>query len=74
MRLIPEFLKLQMLKWQRKNLHDKWLEDWRYFVTDETMTVEEVNGEFQGLKLPKDVINKIYHDNAVRWFNISSEN
>ena len=58
----------------RKNLHDKWLEDWRYFVTDETMTVEEVNGEFQGLKLPKDVINKIYHDNAVRWFNISSEN
>ena len=58
----------------RKNLHDKWLEDWKYFVTDETMTVEEVNGKFQGLKLPKDVINKIYHDNAVRWFNISSEN
>jgi predicted TIM-barrel fold metal-dependent hydrolase len=57
----------------RKNLHDKWLEDWRYFVTDEVMAVDEVNGDFQGLKLPKDVIDKIYHDNAVRWFNISSD-
>lgn len=57
----------------KADLHAKWLEDWKYFVTDELMSVDEVNGEFQGLKLPKDVINKIYHDNAVRWFNITSE-
>src|SRR5690606_22956997 len=33
--------------------HEKWLEDWKYFVTDEMMRVDEVSGEFQGLKLPK---------------------
>ncbi|HMG91788.1 MAG TPA: amidohydrolase family protein [Chryseolinea sp.] len=57
---------------EKEGLHSKWLEDWKYFVTDEIMSVGEVNGEFQGLKLPKDVINKIYHDNAVKWFNIQS--
>ena len=58
----------------RKDLHDHWMRDWKYFATDQTLTVPEVNGEFQGLQLPKDVINKIYHDNAVRWFGIPSEN
>ncbi|HEX5170966.1 MAG TPA: amidohydrolase family protein [Cyclobacteriaceae bacterium] len=54
----------------RKYVHEKWLEDWKYFVTDEVMTAKEVNGEFKGLKLPKEVINKIFHDNAVKWFKL----
>jgi len=54
----------------RKNLHERWLSDWRYFVTDETMTVSEVNGEFKGLKLPKEVIDKIYRSNAREWFKL----
>lgn len=58
----------------RSDLHKKWLDDWKYFATDEVMSVEEVNGEFQGLKLPKEVINLIYHDNAIRWFGIPDEN
>ena len=58
----------------KTELHDHWLRDWKYFATDEMMTVGEVNGEFQGLKLPKEVIDKIYHDNAVKWFGIPSEN
>jgi predicted TIM-barrel fold metal-dependent hydrolase len=54
----------------KKYVHQQWLDDWKYFVTDEIMTVEEVNGQFKGLKLPKEVIKKIYHDNAVKWFKI----
>ena len=54
----------------KKNLHERWLADWKYFVTDETMTSSQVNGPFQGLKLPKDVIDHIYYKNAVRWFKI----
>ena len=54
----------------KKYVHEQWLADWIYFVTDEKMTAEEVNGEFKGLKLPKEVINKIFHDNAVKWFKI----
>lgn len=56
---------------QSKNeLHQRWLSDWKYFVTDQPMTVDEVDGEFQGLKLPKNVIDDIYYNNAVKWFNI----
>ena len=54
----------------KNNLHHTWTEDWRYFTTDEKMTNSVVDGEFSGLKLPKEVIDKIFHHNAVRWFKI----
>jgi predicted TIM-barrel fold metal-dependent hydrolase len=54
----------------RRNLHERWLADWKYLVTDETMTSSQVNGSFQGLKLPRDVVDHIYYKNAVRWFKI----
>lgn len=57
----------------RRNLHERWMADWKYFVTDEMMTSPQVNGEFQGLKLPADVVDRIYRKNAVKWFNIPSE-
>lgn len=54
----------------KAHLHQTWVNDWKYFVTDEVMTVDEVNGDFRGLKLPKEVIDKIYYANAIRWFKI----
>ena len=54
----------------KKNLHKRWLADWKYFVTDETLTADEVNGTFPGLKLPKEVVDKIYRLNATHWFKI----
>lgn len=56
---------------KKKDLHETWISDWKYFVTDETMTVKDVNGSFQGLKLPRIVIDKIFRENAVRWFGMS---
>lgn len=47
-----------------------WQRDWKYLVSDEWMEVGDVNGKFQGLKLPKDVVDKIYYHNAVRWFKM----
>jgi predicted TIM-barrel fold metal-dependent hydrolase len=52
----------------RKKMHKKWVEDWRYLVTDMKMTVPEVNDEFQGLALPRQVIVKIYRINAEKWY------
>jgi predicted TIM-barrel fold metal-dependent hydrolase len=54
----------------KKYIHETWMNDWKYFVTDEMMTSTSVNGEFQGLKLPREVIDKIYRKNAVRWFRM----
>lgn len=50
-----------------KELHEVWYRDWRYFVTDDTLESNLVNQKFQGLKLPKDVVDKIYYQNAVKW-------
>ena len=39
--------------------------DWRYFATDDTF--EYLGHTVQGLNLPRPVLKKLYHDNAVRW-------
>jgi hypothetical protein len=55
---------------EKRDLHNTWINDWKYFVTDDTLTSPHVNGEFQGLKLPKEAIDKIYRENARKWFKI----
>lgn len=55
---------------EKKSLHETWLNDWKYFVTEDTLTSPHVNGEFRGLKLPKKVIDKIYRENAMKWFKM----
>jgi predicted TIM-barrel fold metal-dependent hydrolase len=54
----------------KKDLHERWLSDWKYFTSDEVMTVPDFSGEFKGLQLPKEVVNKLYNDNAVKWYNL----
>ncbi len=49
-------------------LHQTWVNDWKYFVTDDEMTSNLINGKFQGLKLPKEVVDKIYAKNARKWY------
>jgi hypothetical protein len=39
--------------------------DWRYFATSDSF--EYSNHKIQGLELPKPVLRKLYHDNAVHW-------
>ncbi len=45
-----------------------WTRDWEFMTTDNEMSSWEVDGKFKGLKLPKEVIEKIYYKNAVKWF------
>jgi Amidohydrolase len=54
----------------KNEVHNLWLSDWEYFVTDKKLTNQRVNGTFIGLHLPKKVIDKIFHNNAVKWFKI----
>jgi len=51
----------------KKNIHDSWIRSWRFFTTDEMIVGSEVDGEFKGLKLPREVIDKIYRKNAEKW-------
>lgn len=45
-----------------------WTRDWKFLTSNEAMTSWEVDGEFSGLRLPKEVIDKIYFKNAVTLF------
>jgi hypothetical protein len=49
--------------------HSKWLSDWKYLTSDSTMTVSIIKGTFKGLALPKDVINRVYFENANSLFH-----
>ncbi len=51
-------------------IHNTWLDDWKYFTGDEMMTSDAFRGSFQGLKLPREVVDKIYFKNAVNWYKI----
>lgn len=52
----------------RKSSHDIWLRDWKFFTTNEVMNSPGFEGDFKGLKLPREVIDKIYYKNAEIWF------
>ena len=49
-------------------VHRAWLDDWKFFCTEDTMRSQAFDGVFKGLKLPKTIVNKIYYTNAVNWF------
>lgn len=49
-------------------VHEEWLNDWNFLTTDRTISSWKVNGEFKGLKLPREVVEKIYFKNAEKLF------
>ncbi len=57
----------------RKHLHEVWLRDWEFFVTDHVTAGRDFDGSFRGLKLPKEIVDKIYHGNAERWYPLTRQ-
>lgn len=51
-------------------VHQAWLNDWRFFCTEDTMRSKSFDGVFRGLKLPKTVVDKLYYTNAVNGFKL----
>jgi predicted TIM-barrel fold metal-dependent hydrolase len=54
----------------RKRMHETWADDWKYFTSDEEMTSGKFKGTFTGLRLPKEVVDKIYNKNAINWYKL----
>ena len=48
--------------------HQNWLRHWRFFVSGDSMRVPKVDEAFRGLRLPREVVDKIYRKNAEKWF------
>ncbi len=51
-------------------MDNNWKRDWQFFVTDDVMENNLIDTSFQGLKLPASVVDKVFYDNAIRWFGI----
>ena len=54
----------------QNRMHETWLKDWKYLVCDNNMKSNLIDGNFKGLKLPKDVVDKIYAQNAKKWYKL----
>jgi len=52
----------------KRHAHEVWTRDWRYLATDETQRVAVIEADVRGLALPREVIDKVYYQNAVRAF------
>lgn len=52
----------------QNRMHQTWLSDWEYLVTSHKMTSNLIDGEFSGLKLPQEVVDRIYAGNARKWY------
>ncbi|MFZ0390470.1 MAG: amidohydrolase family protein, partial [Calditrichia bacterium] len=52
----------------KNQVHEKWLEDWKYYTTADSMKVDELDNKFTGLQLPAEVIDKIFRENALKTF------
>jgi hypothetical protein len=51
-----------------RQAHENWLRHWQFFTSGSKMKVPKVEKEFKGLKLPREVVDKIYRRNAEKWF------
>jgi predicted TIM-barrel fold metal-dependent hydrolase len=49
-----------------KEWENTYAHDWRYFATSDRLEYQRM--AIRGLDLPPPVLQKLYHDNAVRWF------
>ena len=54
--------------------HEIWTDDWKYFTSDEEMASPAFKGKFKALHLPKEVVNKIFYDNAAKWYKLEKSN
>lgn len=50
------------------DIHRGWLDDWRFLATAEPMHSEDFAAGFRGLRVPREVIEKIYRRNAEALF------
>ena len=53
---------------RNQETHEIWLRHWKFFTSGEKMKVPKVEKEFNGMKRPRSVVDKIYRLNAVKWF------
>ncbi|AXC12633.1 hypothetical protein ACPOL_3342 [Acidisarcina polymorpha] len=50
-----------------REAEDTYARDWRFLSTDSAIIFRNIQA--QGLALPPEILRKVYHDNAIRWYS-----
>ncbi|MFZ1290058.1 MAG: hypothetical protein WAR79_08205 [Melioribacteraceae bacterium] len=53
----------------KNEAHKRWLSDWNFLTTNTYLQSKDIDIPYNGLELPKTVIDKIYRENAKKLFN-----
>jgi hypothetical protein len=56
-----------------RSIDENWKRDWEFFVTNHDMQSDLITQPFKGLQLPKEVVDKVYYRNAVKWFGMEDD-
>jgi predicted TIM-barrel fold metal-dependent hydrolase len=56
------------LKEAGEHFKKEWESDWNYFYSSDEMTSPNVDGPFYGLGLDKEVLRKLFAENALTWY------
>ena len=59
---------INLLRRKRATIHAKQLSDWQFFTSNDKMQVADFDQPFNGLHLPKKVVDQIYRINAQKWY------
>lgn len=54
-----------------KELGRRWNMHWQFLSTDNKLTSRHIEESFQGLALPESILEKVYRDNAIRWYKLT---
>jgi predicted TIM-barrel fold metal-dependent hydrolase len=52
----------------RNQIRQKWRNEFRFFADSDIQSAWNVNRPFKGLGLNKDILQKLFHDNALRYY------
>lgn len=52
----------------RRQIREKWHSEFRFFADDNVQTVWNVKKPFHGLGLEKEILKKLFRDNAIRYY------
>ncbi|MDQ2658193.1 MAG: amidohydrolase [Bacteroidota bacterium] len=53
-----------------ESMHEARMRFWKFYTTDEEFTFQPTGGTYRGLKLPREVVDKIYRKNAETWLGV----
>lgn len=54
----------------KNDLEHRWLTHWEFLATNKKLTSKQIAPSFQGLDLPKTILEKVYRENAIKWYQL----